>query len=78
MPGHPSMPVSPRRRAGAVLALIGAALLLAGCADWNWQATGERWVDQACRQSGNCRPFCDDAGAPGGICRGAPRMPQGR
>ncbi|MGL4284813.1 MAG: hypothetical protein ACRCVA_00620 [Phreatobacter sp.] len=60
-------------RTASVAAVIATCLLLAGCADTNWQATGERWVDSACRQSGNCRPTCDDAGALSGVCRGGPR-----
>jgi hypothetical protein len=63
---------SPLLRCRRFLAIVGLASLLGGCADWNWQATGERWVDSACRQSGNCRPLCDDAA--GLACRGAPRQ----
>ena len=58
--------------------LIGTSLLFTGCASWDWQGTGERSVAQLCRQSGNCRPYCDDAGGLPGTCRGAPRSPSGR
>ncbi|MBN8940325.1 MAG: hypothetical protein J0H01_12570 [Rhizobiales bacterium] len=75
MSSHSLMPrlASRPMRASSAALLIGASLLLSGCAGVNWQATGERWVDSACRQSGNCRPTCDDAGALSGVCRGAPR-----
>lgn len=37
-----------------LLIVTATALLLAGCADWNWQETGRSWLGSACKASSNC------------------------
>lgn len=38
-------------------------LLMAGCADINWQRTAKDSVESACRGSGNCYIECDSKSA---------------
>jgi hypothetical protein len=43
-------------------------LLLAGCAHWDWRATGRSWLESLCNSFGNCAVACTP-GEPEGWCQ---------
>lgn len=47
---------------------LAAMLLLAGCAHWDWRATGRSWLESLCNSFGNCAVACTP-GEPEGWCQ---------